>query len=171
MDQAFIMPFVKSVKNVFETMLQMPVKVGTPSIKNDDTKPLDISGIISFSGQVEGSTVLSLPMDTAVKAVGQFLGVEMDPKEEEEDFVDAIGELINMISGNAKAQFPTEKVSISCPSVVIGEGHAVFGQKDVVTITIPCKCEAGEFRLDVSFKKNSVATSDQAQSEQAAAAE
>ncbi len=171
MDQAFIMPFVKSVKNVFETMLQMPVKVGAPGLKDENTKPLDISGIIAFSGQVEGSTVLSLPMSTAAKAVEQFLGVAIDPVEEEEDFVDAVGELINMISGSAKAQFPTEKVSISCPSVVIGAGHAVFGQKDVVTITIPCSCEAGEFRLDVSFKENSVATSARAQSEQATAAE
>ena len=101
----------------------------------------------------------------------QFLGMAIDPVVEEEDFVDAIGELINMISGNAKAQFPTENVTISCPSVVIGKSHAVFGQKDVITITIPCKCDAGEFRLDVSFKKGSIATSDKAQAEQATTAE
>ena len=41
----------------------------------------------------------------------------VDPYEHE-DFTDAVGELVNMISGGAKALLEGKEVSMGCPSVV-----------------------------------------------------
>ncbi|MEM1208284.1 MAG: chemotaxis protein CheX [Planctomycetota bacterium] len=154
MDQSYILPFVKSVQNVFETMLQLPIEVGEPSLKQNPSPQYDVSGIIAMSGDVEGSIVLSFPTAAAERAVGLFTGMEMTA--DNADFPDAIGELVNMVSGGAKAQFTGKQVSISCPSVVIGANHEVHGAKDLVCIRIPCTCDIGEFNVEVALKQAAV---------------
>ncbi len=150
MNSSYILPFVDSVNNVFETMLQLPVQVGTPAIKPHDTPSDDVSGIIGLTGDVDGTVVLGFPTTTAERAVAVFTGMEIAA--DHEDFADAIGELVNMISGGAKAKFAGKKVGISCPSVVIGAAHTVFGRKDVSCIRIPCECDLGVFHVDVAIR-------------------
>jgi len=154
-DQNYILPFIKSTKNIFETMFQMSVEIGRPEIKKSGMPSHDVSGIIGMSGDVEGSVVLSFPMATAKRVVSVFTGAEVG--DNRDDLSDAIGELVNMVAGGAKAQFAGKKVSISCPSVVIGSEHAVFGRKDVVSVTIPCSCDCGEFRVEISAKQDAAA--------------
>lgn len=155
MDQSYIIPFIKSVQNVFETMLQLPVQVAKPSLRQNGEPSYDVSGIIGMSGDVEGTVVLSFPTATAERVVSVFTGTEL--AHTHADFADAVGELVNMVSGGAKAQFTGKKVSISCPSVVIGKGHMVFGRKDVVAICIPCQSDLGDFNVEVSLKLGMVA--------------
>jgi chemotaxis protein CheX len=156
-DQSYIVPFVKSVQNVFETMLQLPVQIGEPSLNKDGEPAYDVSGIIGMSGDVEGSVVLSFPTATAERVVSLFTGMELD--QGHEDFADAVGELVNMISGGAKANFDGKKVTISCPSVVIGENHQVFGRKDVVCICIPCQSDVGDFNVEIAMRQTPAAVS------------
>lgn len=149
-DSQYILPFIDSVTNVFETMLQLKVEVGTPSIKPAESSSHDVSGIIGMSGDVEGTVVLGFPTSSAERAVSVFTGMEMDAQHE--DFADAIGELVNMVSGGAKAKFTNRKVSITCPSVIVGQHHTVSGRKDIVTIHIPVDCDLGGFSVDVSIR-------------------
>jgi len=150
-DSAYIMPFVNSIQNVFETMLQLPVTVGDPTLKRTTDPSYDVSGIIGMSGDVDGSVVLSFPTKTAERIVSLFTGEELAAKHE--DFPDAVGELVNMVSGGAKAQFAGKNVMISCPSVVIGNDHVVFARKDVVCIQMLCSSDCGDFAVEVCFRK------------------
>jgi CheY-specific phosphatase CheX len=59
-----------------------------------------------------------------------------------------------MVSGGAKAQFTGKEVSISCPSVVVGQSHQVYGRKDVVAIAIPCDSDCGTFDVEVSIRQS-----------------
>lgn len=149
MDPAYITPFVGSISNVFETMLQLPVSVGSPSVKNHGAPTYDVSGIIGMTGDVEGTVVLSFPTTTAERAVALFTGMELEAAHE--DFADAIGELVNMVSGGAKAQFTGKSVGISTPTVIVGTEHNVYGRKDMTTVEIPCTCDIGEFNVEVSM--------------------
>jgi chemotaxis protein CheX len=155
MDSSYIVAFVKSVQNVFETMLQLPVQNEAPKIKESVSPSYDVSGIVGMSGDVEGTVILSFPSATAERVVSLFTGMELTKTHE--DFADAVGELVNMVSGGAKALFVGKRVSISCPSVVVGAEHVVFGRKDMVTILLPCSCECGEFAVEVSMPKASLA--------------
>jgi len=154
-DSSFVMPFIQSVQNVFETMLQLQVTIGQPAIKGDGQPCYDVSGIIGMSGDMEGSVVLSFPTNTAERAVSLFTGVEMEKTHE--DFADAVGELVNMVTGGAKAKFQGKHVDISCPSVVIGSDHVVFNSKDAVCLSIPCSCDVGDFAVEVSVRKSCLA--------------
>lgn len=167
MDPNNLLPFIKSTQNIFETMLQMAIEIGEPAVKADKAPSHDISGIIGFSGDVGGSVVLSFPFATAHRIVSVFTGMEMS-EEATEDIADAVGELVNMIAGGAKAQFSGRKVSISCPSVVVGKDHTVQNAKDAVCVLIPCDCDCGNFTVEVAIKSSSVGASVDSSAQQAA---
>lgn len=152
MDPGYIKAFISSIQNVFATMFQLPVTVGTPYIKGDPSPQYDVSGIIGMSGDVFGSVVLSFPTETAESVVALFTGTQLEIGTP--DFADAIGELVNMVSGGAKANFKDRKVSISCPSVVIGEGHRLARQSDIPCIVIPCTTDCGELSLEIAIREN-----------------
>lgn len=151
MDPTFIKPFIASVQNVFTTMLQLPVKVGAPRIKDPGAGCSDVSGIIGMSGDVVGSVVLSFPSQTASRIVSLFTGTQMEPGTS--DFSDAVGELVNIVSGGAKAMFTGKKVSISCPSVVCGPNHTVASQSDTPCIVIPCSTDCGDFVIELAIRE------------------
>ncbi|MCR9217936.1 MAG: chemotaxis protein CheX [bacterium] len=151
MDQSAIHPFVVSVRNTFETMLQMGVEIGEPVVKADRAPSHDVSGIIGFNGDVGGSVVLSFPFATAQRIVSVFTGMHVGD-EATDDIADAVGELVNMIAGGAKAQFPGRTVSISCPSVIVGENHTVQCARGAVCVLIPCGCDCGGFTVEVAIR-------------------
>ena len=158
MDPNNLLPFIKSTQNIFETMLQMGIEIGEPTVKADRAPSHDVSGIIGFNGDVGGSVVLSFPFATAQRIVSVFTGMEVDI-EAHDDIADAVGELVNMIAGGAKAQFKGKKVSISCPSVVVGSDHTVQNSKDAVCVLIPCDCDCGNFTVEVAIKSSPVGVS------------
>ncbi len=156
MDVTYINAFISAIENVFATMLQTDVLVKEPSLKADREPRYDVSGIIGMSGDVVGAIIISFPSDVAERIASIFVG--MPVASDNPDFADAIGELINMVSGNAKAGFSGKKCSISCPSVVIGKGHQVFRQRDMPCIELPCSCNCGEFILEVALRDVACAT-------------
>tara|TARA_R110000744_G_scaffold378630_1_gene495046 strand:+ start:453 stop:932 length:480 start_codon:yes stop_codon:yes gene_type:complete len=151
MDAIMITPFVNSIQNVFSTMFQLPVHIGDPRIKADRKATHDVSGIIGVSGEMVGTIVLSMPSDAAQSIVTLFTGTEFPT--DSDDFADAVGELVNMISGNAKAEFQRKGVSITCPSVVIGEGHTIAVQSGTPCVLIPCTTDCGEVVLEVALRE------------------
>ena len=152
MDPALITPFIASIENVFSTMMQLPVTIKEPTLKKTPETTYDVSGIIGMSGDVVGSVVLSFPKQTAVRLVTLFTGTEMAP--DSPDFPDAVGELSNMVSGNAKGMFSGKrKVQISCPSVVIGMGHTVSRPRDIPCVAIPCSCDCGDFVVEICVQE------------------
>lgn len=150
MDPHLITPFISSIQHVFSTMFQLPVEVGTPAIKKGNECSHDVSGIIAMSGEFQGTVVLSMPSQTAIAVVALFTGETHDP--DTDDFADAVGEIINMICGNAKASFQRKNVSISCPSVVVGSKHRVAAQSDLPCILIPCSTDCGELVLEIAIR-------------------
>lgn len=150
MDVRLINPFVQSVKRVFETMVHVKMNVGKPYLKPADGPHADVSGIIGFSGDAAGCVVISFTSDVACKAASNFACTPIDTHHP--DFADAIGELANMVAGNAKKEFADLNIKISLPSVVIGEQFVVSNSKSSPRIVIPCKCELGEVYVEVAME-------------------
>lgn len=152
----------ESITTVFSTMLALDVFVGEPQhMKEQKAATHDVSGIISFSGDLVGTMALCFSSEMAIKIVKSFTG--MDVKPGDDDFADAIGELANMAAGSAKSRFE-RNISLSCPSVVIGSGHQIHPRRDFTEFTVPCECAGGSFDIEVSIKDNAA----QGQAEKAA---
>ena len=151
MDPQYITLFIRSIQNVFSTMLRMPVTINQPTIKKGASAAYDVSGIIGMSGDVVGSVVLSFPKETAQKLITAFCGMEFPS--DSPDFADAVGELVNMISGSAKGMFVDKNVSISCPSVVIGPGHHINTRSDTPCVSIPCSTSQGDLAIEIAIRE------------------
>ncbi len=149
MDVRFINPFISSIRNVFATMVHTEVTIGKPTIRTAELRSADVSGVIGLSGDALGAVVLSFPAAVATKIASLFAGIEMDLRHE--DFSDAVGELANMVAGNAKKDFTGMNVSISLPSVIIGAGHQVCQLKNSPQLVIPCQTPMGPFNVEVAL--------------------
>ncbi len=147
MNQEYAKAFGEAANQVFSTMLDAPVTVSPFKLTDPATLSLHVSGIIGMSGDVVGVAALTMSLESARSVVARFAGGDPSPNENHEDFADAIGELINMITGGAKAKLVGRSVSISCPSVVIGRDHKLFQRKNKPVLEIPCHCQCGDFCL------------------------
>ncbi len=149
MDVGYINPFLTAVQNVFETMIEVPYTLGKPSLKKDMSSSYEVSGSIGISGEVVGCVVVSFPKVIALQLASALLGEDL--QEVDEDCTDAIGEIANMVAGDAKKEFPKGNTTISVPSVVVGK-HRIAFPKGVPIISIPCQTDHGTFAIDVALK-------------------
>jgi chemotaxis protein CheX len=149
-DPKLIVPFVNSVRQVFEKMVNVATTVSGVSIKGNPAPTYDVSGIIGFSGEVTGSVVVSFQKEAAVRLVCALAGMEIEFGTP--DFTDAIGELTNMIAGSAKKDLGAP-ANISIPSVILGSGHIIARLSDVPCVVIPCHTPVGDFAVEVNIKQ------------------
>ena len=145
----YINPFVESAVEVFRTMLQCDLARGQLYLKEHVQPDHEISGIIGLSGKATGTVVLSLGRDVAISATEVLLGER--PSQLDADVVDAIGELANMVAGNAKTQLEQFEMSLSLPNVILGKNHTVQFPSDVTPIGIPFDCKWGTITMDVGL--------------------
>ena len=151
MDVKFINPFLVAVQNIFDTMIDLSFSIGKPALKKDPVPSYEVSGIIGLSGSVSGCAVINLSKELALKLASALLDEEFT--ELNDDCTDAIGEIANMIAGNAKTDFPVENTSISVPSVVVGK-HKMTYPSGVPIVSIPCETSGGQLVIDIALKQN-----------------
>jgi chemotaxis protein CheX len=145
-----IAPFVSSVRNLLATMIRTSVTIGQIELKEGADQCHDVSGIIGFSGGIAGSVVVGMSTEVAMKLVAAFAGAAFDP--DSSDFIDAIGELANMIAGSAKKNMGVP-ASISIPTVIVGSGHHTATLSGVPCVVIPCITDLGTFKVEVNIKQ------------------
>ncbi len=150
MDVAYINPFVISTIETFRKMLNCEAKPGKVQLKKDTAFTFDISGVIGLSGEAQGSICLSFPKLIALKVVSALVG--NDVKIVGPEVADAIGEIANIIAGNAKQHLTQFNLSISLPKVIIGKDHKIASQRGVATIVVPFESPLGNFAMEVSLK-------------------
>ncbi|MEO1008054.1 MAG: chemotaxis protein CheX [Planctomycetota bacterium] len=149
-DPELVQPFVSSVQHVFATMLQLPVEVGEPSIKGGDAAEHGVSAVIGLRGECEGSVSLGFSEESAVRIVSLFVGRE--PDFGSADFVDALGELANMVVGGAKSRIEGRRTTITLPRVVLGPTHAASSREDTPAIELPCGSDCGGFTIEIAIR-------------------
>ncbi|MBU0935007.1 MAG: chemotaxis protein CheX [Spirochaetes bacterium] len=118
-------------------------------LQRDDRNEWDISGIIGIGGDSKGVVVVSLSGELAQALTAQLLGGGVAT---DDDVVDAVGELVNIIAGNAKKGLEEYRLDISLPSIVRGPDHKIAWQQNVPIIGIPFKIPLGRFHLSIGLE-------------------
>jgi len=150
MDVAYANPFIVSTIETFKKMLNIEGKTGKVALKVNNSYSYDVSGVIGLSGEAQGAICLSFPKEVALKAVSALLGMEI--KEMGPDVSDGIGELVNIVAGNAKQYLTKYSLSISLPKVIIGKDLVLAPTKGVPTLVVPFISSLGEFAIEISLK-------------------
>ncbi|MBI5118472.1 chemotaxis protein CheX [Candidatus Poribacteria bacterium] len=151
----FINPFIESVHKLFTTMLGCEAKRADAKLTRVSDNPRQITALIGLSGTARGTVALSFPMETAVAMANRLLGA--DNTVSDDSVSDAVGELVNIVAGGAKAMFCTESsvpIDLSLPNVIRGERHTVEFPSDAMWLDVPFTSDLGPFNLRVAFEMN-----------------
>ena len=152
MDKKYIMPFVEATDAVFMDFFREKPRLLNPYlIKRTETIDWDISGVIGIAGQTRGGVVISFSNSLACSLTSKLVGYSIP--EINDDVIDTIGEVVNIIAGNAKKGFESYRLMISLPSIVKGNAHNIaWPGKNVPIIGIPFSIQEGEFILAVGLE-------------------
>lgn len=124
--EQYIQPFIKVCEAVFRDFCQTEVKAGRVFFvaKDEYESNWDISGIMGLSGEASGAVAISLKDVTAFRVTKTLTGLEHTYIDA--DVIDAIGEIINIITGNVKKHFEENlRIKISLPSIIKGKAHSI----------------------------------------------
>ena len=149
----YLNPFIFATRKVLKMMAFMDSKPRKPYLKDvGDVKGLgDISSVISVSGECKGSIGISFATKCILQVAYQMFSEEYDGLTDE--VVDMVGEIVNMVSGDARQELVKLGFHFSAgiPVTTMGAGHElVHSVKDRV-IVIPFQTEYGEFFIETCF--------------------
>lgn len=149
LDVNYVNPFIAATINAVEMLSGMEIARQALFLKRDYKMFGDLSSVMGLSGTATGSLVLSMPEDLAVRLAGRMIRSELT--EIDDVVLDAVGELINVISGNAKAAFTDTEYhfQFSLPSVVTGAGHRISHQSGTPCVVVVFAVGDSEMALQI----------------------
>ena len=127
--KGIIAQFVDATTSVLQTMAMTEAKAGTPFVKQDASAKGDITGVIGFSnpkGKSRGTMSLTFAAATALGIVSAMIYEEQT--EINDAVTDAVGELTNMISGQARKGLVGMGMIFegAIPSVITGDFYQAY---------------------------------------------
>ena len=152
MDAKMINPFINATLNVLETMAFTKAEAEKPYLKKNDVAQGDVSGVIGFTGATNGTVAVTFDEGCILKIVTNMFGEEMT--EINNEITDAVGEITNMISGQARKELEEigKKFHGAIPTVVTGKNHKLETMTKGPKVAIPFKTEAGSFTIEVCLE-------------------
>jgi len=146
----YINPFLQATTGLFKDYLGMEIIAEKPYINTEPNRLGDVSAIIGLAGETTGAVVLSFTHDSAIAIVSEFAGKKYAALGSE--VIDGVGELVNIIAGNAKKDLHEFKIMISLPGVVTGSDYRIHWPEGIPVVCIPFKSNFGNFSVNVSMR-------------------
>jgi chemotaxis protein CheX len=153
MDVNLVNPFIEATVNVLETMAFTKAAAKKPYLKKDNIARGDVSGVIGLTGETSGTISVSFTENSILAIVSSMFGEEI--KELSSEIEDAVGEIANMISGQARKKLEEEGRSLKAaiPTVVTGKSHTITHMTPYPIIAVPFSTDNGDFTIEVCFEE------------------
>ena len=153
MDVTYVNPFINATLNVLETMAFTKADAGKPFLKKDQVAQGDVSGVIGLTGEVKGTIAVSFTEKSILSIITNMFGEDM--KELNEEIKDAVGEIANMISGQARQELEElgRSLQAAIPAVIMGKNHSIKHITTHPIVAIPFNTDNGEFTIEVCFEE------------------
>ena len=149
-----IYPFKEVLIRTFQTMLSItPVPEPLMYGRRDDLVS-DITGTIGIAGDISGTISLRFPEELACRVVSIFLGEDI--KKINHDVMDAIGELVNIITGSTKGiLIETQHIDfkLAIPTTILGQGHVLGYPAGSSIVMVPLAIGSSRFYLEICLKE------------------
>jgi chemotaxis protein CheX len=154
MDVKLINPFLAAAAHVLKTMANVDAIPGKPFLKKDDRAMGDVSAIIGITGSARGSMALVFTEECIMKIASALLGEVLTKMDNEVG--DAVGELTNMICGDARRRLSEEGTVLQAgiPTIVAGKNHSIMHVADGPRLAVPFETDHGSFMVEVAFGKH-----------------
>lgn len=148
MDMEMAKAVIKAAQSVLSTMAGVDSQPGAPYVKKGLVAKGDVTGIIGITGDKTGTISISFEKACAVAVVKKMLGADIG--DILRDVQDAVGEITNMVSGQARAALDKQGVNLrsGTPSVIMGDNHTVQHITNAPIMAIPFTTPDGSFTVE-----------------------
>ncbi|MGE4504722.1 MAG: chemotaxis protein CheX [Desulfovibrionaceae bacterium] len=152
MDVTLAKPFIKAATDVLTTMAFVTPTAGKPFVKRNNVAQGDVTGLVGITGDGVGSVSISFSKSLAVAIVKNMLGEEVE--DILQDVKDAMGEIVNMVSGQARAGLVQQGYTFqgSTPTVIMGDNHTISHVANTPIMAIPFTTPHGDFTIEFCFE-------------------
>jgi len=137
--------------NVFETMLGTKLQDGEPRQVDSPMRTEGVVALIGLAGDWAGTGAFRCSAEMARKVSGLFLMQEFTAVDEE--VLDAVGELANMVLGNAKTVFEETlgPMGLSIPTVIYGRNFTTRSVGHNEWTVVPFELDGEVFEIQISL--------------------
>jgi chemotaxis protein CheX len=149
-----IEPISYATLNVFSELLKLDIREKSVTTRDRLVPRFEISVLLDiFFEKIDGKVILNLSKKLAFKIYELLLGEQVE--EFDADVKDAIAEVTNMITGNAKSEFEKQGIyyKISTPVVLESREGVVIYAKNMRFLSSVYWSSEGFFDLSFSFFK------------------
>src|SRR5208283_4196677 len=115
-------PFIVGIKHVFKTMCDIDLNHKNPFEKAQRKTTGDVTGVMGFTGDRRGTMTFSTSASGALTIYARLMHERYH--EINAEIVDAVGEITNIISGQARKELEKESLHLTAhvPMVFVGRG-------------------------------------------------
>jgi chemotaxis protein CheX len=148
----YVNPFLEAASAVFKSILNIDLRRGKMTIKENPEPSHDVAIIIGITGSITGEVVYSMEY-SMVNEIAQILSPGLSKEQVQYEYKDIIGELGNMITGNAMNLFAYsgKKIEITTPTVINGKDFTITLIKQT-TLGIVLYSPIGQLEMNVALK-------------------
>lgn len=149
----FIIPFIEATHTTFEMMMNHKLTRHEVYVKKNCVMFGDVTGFIGVSGKLCGTAAVSLPGNLAIECVGAMMNEKIPDGLADRAVHDGVGEIINMIAGQAKTSLGNTpyRFNITLPTIISGRGHELYHTQGTTSVSVIFATESGdELAIDIS---------------------
>ena len=148
----YINPFLMAASSVMKNMCQTDVKIGKPYVRTTEFSSDSMIIMIGVTGEMRGQVVIGFALDVACDIASKMM--MMPVAEMNEISMSAIGELGNMVMGNAATILSTKGIGIDITPPTLCRGGISMMTSYAKNICIPLMYGDGKvIELDIAVKQ------------------
>ncbi len=148
----YVNPFLEAASAVFKSILNVDLRRGKLVIKESPIPSMNVAIIIGITGGITGEVVYSMEFNMVYK-IASILAPGLSEEQIKVEYKDIVGELANMITGNAMNLFATsgKTIDITTPTVVEGKSFTITMIKQT-TLGINLYSPMGQLEMNIALK-------------------
>lgn len=148
----YINPFLEAASAVFKSVMGVDLRRGKLSIKEYPEPAHEVAIIIGITGAVTGDVVYSMSYGMVYK-IANILAPGLAEEQVKNEYKDIVGELANMITGNAMNLFAYsgKRIEMTTPTVIDGKNFTITMVKQT-TLGINLYSPFGQLEMNVALK-------------------
>lgn len=153
MTSELYIPFSTAAQDVFRMMLDIETSTSIPEISHKIRSASNtVNILIGITGDLSGEIYYCFPKNTTLQMVKIMSGMDFD--EIDEFVTSAMGEVANIISGNALIGLSEKEINcdLQPPKILYGENLPANDSKQPVISTL-VKSDIGDVELNIVLKQ------------------
>ena len=147
----YINPFIIGASMVFGTLLHVDLQKGILKVIDNLEPSYDVIVNIEIKGHISGFVIYSIEF-SMVNKIAEVLLPGMSDEQVKSEYKDIVGELVNMITGNALNVLSSNGLDISTPTVMSKDEFVKYNSVNSSVPVIKFNSPLGQMEISVALQ-------------------